>query len=279
MKVVVTSGYSKSRHAIALVVLLARAGYDVGYCLNVKAFSIKRIRAYYRFYGPKFFQLVKRRMFASGSGTQLHPEVRYMSEYLNVHDITAKTVPSACKQAGVTFKSVSSLNDDATLSTLRAYQPDVIVYAGGGILRKPLIEIPRLGVLNAHGGPLPAIRGMNAAEWALFHGMNPGTHEHFIDTGVDTGPLLFFSPMDIAQEDRVADVRGKAVVVAVESHLKAMKQLTSNAGLTPTPQRKDLGRQYFDMHPLMVDILDKWLADGRLKNLKLPSQSEENTEQ
>lgn len=275
MKIVVTSGYHKSRHAIALIVLLARAGYDVGYCLSVRTLSLRRVRAYYRFYGKKFFSLVRRRMFDSGSGAQLHPEVRYISEFLLAERIAAKTVQQACKEVGAKLLSVGSLNDDTSLSAMRAYQPDVIVYAGGGILREPLIAIPKHGVLNAHGGPLPMVRGMNAAEWALMHGLNPGTHSHLIDRGVDTGPLISFNPLTVADDDRVADIRGKAVVLAVQSHLRALKMLDDSGHWNTTPQRPSDGRQHFDMHPLLLGILDGWLVDGRLRNLKLPEEVKE----
>jgi len=277
MKIVVTSGYSKSRHAIALVVLLACAGYEVGYCLNVRALSIRRVRAYYRFYGKKFFSLVRRRMFDSGSGSQLHPEVRYISDFLEAENIKATSVRQACKQVGTKFLSVGSLNDDKSLAALRAYQPDVIVYAGGGILREAIIAIPRQGVLNAHGGPLPMIRGMNAAEWALMHGLNPGTHTHLIDRGVDTGPLISFNPLTVSKADRVADIRGKAVVLAVQSHLRALKMLDENSHWNATPQRAADGKQHFDMHPLLLGVLDRWLAAAKLQTLKLPSTAEEAT--
>ncbi|MCB9853095.1 MAG: hypothetical protein H6819_08365 [Phycisphaerales bacterium] len=263
MKIVVTSGYSKSRHAIALLALLARAGHDVGYCLNVSTFSVRRLRSYYRFYGRKLFSLVRRRMLSGNGGGNLHPEVRYMDAFLERHGIPERSVSAICRRTGTRMVSVGSLNDEKALGVVRTFQPDVIVYAGGGILRKPVIEIPRIGVLNAHGGPLPGIRGMNAAEWALMCGMQPGTHVHFIDSGVDTGPLLFFWPLAIEPGDSIADLRGKATVQAVECHLRAVEMLGAGT-IEAIPQDRDDGRQYFDMHPLLVGILDDWLRDGRL---------------
>lgn len=266
MKIVVTSGYSRSRHAIALVALLSRAGHDVGYCLNVSAFSIRRLRSYYRFYGRKLFSLVRRRMFSGSGKDGLHPEVRYMDAYLEEHDVAERSISAICRKTGTQSVSVGSLNDEKALGILRSYQPDVIVYAGGGILRKALIGIPRIGVLNAHGGPLPEIRGMNAAEWALMCGMTPGTHMHFIDAGVDTGPMLFFTPLAIEAGDTIGDLRGKATVQAVESHLRAIELLEASS-IEPKAQDRAGGRQYFDMHPLLVDILNDWLDNGRLNHL------------
>src|SRR5436309_2693224 len=53
-----------------------------------------------------------------------------------------------------------------------------------------VIEAFRLGILNAHIGVLPAYRGMNVAEWAALEGGSVGCSVHFIDTGIDTGPIL-----------------------------------------------------------------------------------------
>lgn len=267
MKIVVTSGYSKSRHAIALIALLSRAGHDVGLCLNVRAFSVRRLRSYYRFYGPKLLSIARRRMLGGRSAGGLHPEVRYSEAFLKRNDIQQRGVSSVCRDTGTRMVNVVSLNDESTLRVLREYQPDVIVYAGGGILRKAFIESPRIGVLNAHGGPLPDIRGMNAAEWSLMCGIEPGTHMHFIDTGVDTGPLLFFVPLKFEPGDSVADIRGKATVQAIESHLRAVEMIEAGEHL-PKPQKKEAGRQYFEMHPLLVDILDEWLRNNQLGNLR-----------
>ncbi|HPF40656.1 MAG TPA: formyltransferase family protein [Phycisphaerae bacterium] len=263
MKIAVTSGYSKSRHAIALIAMLAKRGHDVGLCLNVRTLSVKRFRAYYRFYGRKLFSLARRRMMSGGSADALHPEVRYMDAYLKENGIQARTIGAVSRETGTRVVSVGSLNDEKSLAAVRSYGPDVIVYAGGGLLRAPLIALPGIGVLNAHGGPLPAVRGMNAAEWALMLGLRPGTHEHFIDTGVDTGPLLFFQPLAIGAGDVIADVRGKATVQAVESHLRAV-DLLAEGRRELTAQDRSAGQQYFDMHPLLVDILDDWLRNGRL---------------
>lgn len=267
MKIVVTSGYEKSRHAIALVALLSRAGHEVGYCLNVKTFSLSRIRSYYRFYGPKLFSLVKRRMLGTRRTGRLHPEVMYAEALLDEHDITARSISSICRETGTRVANVVSLNDEMALRVMREYKPDLVAYAGGGILRRAFIELAGIGVLNAHGGPLPDIRGMNAAEWALMYGIQPGTHHHFIDTGIDTGPLLFFTPLAIEPGDAIEHIRGKATVQAVYSHLKAVR-LLSEGKVVPQPQKKEDGRQCFEMHPLLVDILDEWLRNDRLTELR-----------
>ena len=40
-----------------------------------------------------------------------------------------------------------------------------VIYSGGGILKNKFLKLAS-SVINAHAGPLPEIRGMNAAEWS-----------------------------------------------------------------------------------------------------------------
>src|SRR5262245_3802019 len=50
-------------------------------------------------------------------------------------------------------------NSPQAIARLREWSPDLAVFAGGDILRKEFLEVPRLGVVNSHLGLLPEIRG------------------------------------------------------------------------------------------------------------------------
>ncbi len=265
MRIAVTSGYAKSRHAIALVTLLHRAGHSVVLCLNVKAFNLQRIRIYLRHYGPRLFSIVRRRMFSRGTAADMDAEVKYIQAFLRRQSVSHTSLQQACIEAGARLVQVSSLNDATALAALDAHRPDLIVYAGGGLLRKGFLSKAAIGVLNAHGGPLPQIRGMNSAEWALFKGMQPGASVHFIDTGVDTGPTLFFKPQSVAKTDSIGDIRGKAVVTAVEALMEAVQRV-ADGSREAKPQRREDGLQYFNMHPLLMEIVEDWVKRGLTPN-------------
>lgn len=261
MKIAVTSAYSRSRHAIGLVTLLHRAGHQVGLCLNVRLLSVRRFLVYFRQYGPRLFQIVRRRALAGSAGALLDPEVRYIDAFLRERGVVHQTLREACREARARLLSAPDLNAPAALEALDEFRPDLVVYAGGGILRKEFLERPAIGTLNAHGGPLPAIRGMNAAEWALFHGKQPGTTVHFMDAGVDTGPILFFRPQPVGRGETIGEIRGRAVVGAVTALLEAVGRIAAG-DYQSTPQDPAAGRQYFAMHPLLVDIVQDWVREG-----------------
>ncbi len=50
--------------------------------------------------------------------------------------------------------------------------------------------MPRLGILNVHLGLLPEVRGMSSPEWSLLQGVPLGITFHYMDAGIDTGPVL-----------------------------------------------------------------------------------------
>jgi methionyl-tRNA formyltransferase len=84
-------------------------------------------------------------------------------------------------------------NSGEGLETLRAFAPDVVVSVRyGSIFRSAAIAIPALGILNLHGGLLPAYRGVIATFRALAAGDTEiGCTLHYIaDATIDTGPIV-----------------------------------------------------------------------------------------
>ena len=263
MRVAVTCGYGKSLHAIALIHELARRGHEVALTLEVSVWSVARLRSYLRQIGVrKLWSKVRAKLFAGRGGSVHAGEVLPMLEYVREHGITSRSVAAATGSVGGRHKRVKNLNGLDALDALHVADVDVITYAGGGILRRPLIDLPRHGVLNAHGGPLPAFRGMNAAEWALFHGVRPTVTTHFIDAGVDTGPLLFERDIPAESWREIALGRGTATRVSVESLLEAVDRLAAGA-LDSKPQPPGTGRQFFVMADPLLEVLERWIAEGR----------------
>ncbi len=263
MRIVVTAAYARSLHAIALVHRLAAAGHEITAGFEVGVLSYARLRAYVRQLGwRKLISKVRARSSTGRAAGGHADEVRPMQDYFAEHRITASSFREACRRSGAVHHKFRDLNEPASLAALQAARADLVVYAGGGILRKAFIQTPRLGVLNAHGGPLPAFRGMNAGEWALFHGVRPSVTVHYIDTGVDTGPLLLERPVEAGSWQNIALGRGCATRVSIESLLEAVTLIASGR-LSPAPQQPGDGRQFFVMAEPLLEVLQRWLNDGR----------------
>ncbi len=85
-----------------------------------------------------------------------------------------------------------SINGEKAKSFVKDLSPDLILSAYfPQILKKPVILLPKMGVLNVHPGWLPAYKGAMTYLWVLRHGREKaGVTLHWIDEGIDTGEII-----------------------------------------------------------------------------------------
>jgi methionyl-tRNA formyltransferase len=158
--------------------------------------------------------------------------------------------------------SVKSHNSPECVQLLRSLNPDIIFLRGCGIIREMILSVPKVGVLNAHYGQLPRYRGVYTTEWAVLHGETPTISMHFVDAGVDTGPLLATRTVPLRPGSTLASLRDASSQVAADLLVDVLDGL--ERGTTQQiPQDPSEGRQYFTMHPRIRDI-----AERRLKALQ-----------
>jgi len=65
-------------------------------------------------------------------------------------------------------------------------------------IRRPLLELGRLGCVNFHPAPLPEYRGWGTYNMAILEGVKRwGASAHFVDENFDTGPLIRVRYFDV----------------------------------------------------------------------------------
>jgi len=162
----------------------------------------------------------------------------------------------------------SDQNAPKSIACLREWSPDLIVFTGGNILRKLLLGVPRLGVLNVHLGLLPEIRGMSSPEWSLLQGVPPGITIHSMDAGIDTGPILQRCELpDWKRCESLGDLRNRLIAFGVAKLVDVVTALNRGA-ISAMPQyapdstpRTD--NQFFVMHEWLQARAADRLARGR----------------
>lgn len=94
------------------------------------------------------------------------------------------------------------------LEKLRTATADAfVVVAYGQILSQEILDMPRLGCINAHGSLLPKYRGAAPIQWSLYHGEpETGITTMLMDAGMDTGAMLLKSITPIALTDNALDL-------------------------------------------------------------------------
>ncbi len=158
---------------------------------------------------------------------------------------------------------VGPLDQADAVATVAALAPDLLVHAGAGILRAPLLALPRLGTLNAHMGLLPDYRGVHVAEWAGFNGDPVGCTVHLIDPGIDTGDILCTRIVDPLGARSIAALRARVDDAQVALLGEVVRHVWHTGALPPRhPQPREAGRQYFTLHPELAAVLERELATG-----------------
>jgi len=162
-----------------------------------------------------------------------------------------------CCASRIPYYEVTSLDSHDGCALVARLRPDLAVHAGAGILRAPLLALPRLGTLNVHMGILPYYRGMNVAEWAQFNGDPVGCSVHLVDAGIDTGPIACVRIVDTQMAASIGDLR-RMVDDAQIALLGDVIRWATRAGSMPPlrSQAIEEGLQFFRMHPAVAAVLD-----------------------
>ncbi|OZM75291.1 phosphoribosylglycinamide formyltransferase [Amycolatopsis antarctica] len=109
--------------------------------------------------------------------------------------------------------------DAALTEAVAAYRPDVVISAGFMKLLGPafLARFPAR-VVNTHPALLPAFPGMHAVRDAIEAGVKvTGSTVHFVDAGMDTGPVIAQEAVEVNAEDDESSLHER--IKAVERRL------------------------------------------------------------
>jgi phosphoribosylglycinamide formyltransferase-1 len=93
--------------------------------------------------------------------------------------------------------------DAAVAGVLAEHQVDLVCLAGYMRLLSPgFVAAHRGRILNVHPALLPAFPGLDAQRQALAHGVKvTGATVHFVDEGVDTGPIVLQAAVRVHEDD------------------------------------------------------------------------------
>jgi methionyl-tRNA formyltransferase len=139
---------------------------------------------------------------------------------------------------------------------VRAEEVDLLINVHAlCVLPAELVATPRIGSFNLHPGPLPGYAGLNAPSWAIYHGER--THAvtvHWMDGGIDTGPIAFDTSLQIAEEDTGFSLSAKCV----RTGLPLLQELlvAAASGTVPRIPQPEGVRRYYGREVPQGGLLD-----------------------
>lgn len=97
------------------------------------------------------------------------------------------------------------------IKVLKKSKVDLIVLAGYLRILSPFfVEKFKNKIINIHPSLLPAFKGLAAQEQAVKYGVKySGCTVHFVDQGMDTGPIIKQAVVEVETTDTAADLAAK----------------------------------------------------------------------
>jgi len=107
--------------------------------------------------------------------------------------------------------------DAALLATVEGHRPDLVCLAGFMRVLSPAFVAAWHGrLMNVHPALLPAFPGLHAQRQALEYGVRvAGATVHFVDDGVDTGPIILQASVRVESDDTEESLSAR---ILVEEH-------------------------------------------------------------
>jgi len=112
----------------------------------------------------------------------------------------------------------SSPNSEQFVNALRALKPDLFIAVGYPlILKSQSLNVPCTMAVNFHASLLPDYRGKHPVFWTLRHGERwAGLTVHAMDSGIDTGDILYQVKLRTRRDDSVASLYSRIMDQSVE---------------------------------------------------------------
>lgn len=101
--------------------------------------------------------------------------------------------------------------DKSVVSALQEAKVDLVVLAGFmRIITEPFIEAFPLRIINIHPALLPSFPGLHVQRKAIEYGARfSGCTVHFVDGGVDTGPIIIQAVVPVLDDDSEASLSAR----------------------------------------------------------------------
>jgi folate-dependent phosphoribosylglycinamide formyltransferase PurN len=151
------------------------------------------------------------------------------------------------------FPSTTSATWDEVSAAIRAAEADLVLLVGMPIVPSPVLEVARMGVLNAHNGALPSHRGMDAVGWALLHNQPIVCSLHLARPKVDAGEVVAAEPVPTAP---VATLAARVKTTQLRLLLTGAAHVATTGALPDLASQPAEGTQFYRLHPHLKRILD-----------------------
>jgi len=143
---------------------------------------------------------------------------------------------------------VENINDRRCRDFVIAQEPDLIAVCGTTVIESDLLQLVDKGFINIHCGITPEYRSADPIFWALYN-REPdkvGITIHFVDRGIDTGPIIYQEAVPVTEEDNIATLYAKCIERGAYLMAKAIDDVEKGS-VQVIEKRNIRGKAYYHM--------------------------------
>lgn len=130
------------------------------------------------------------------------------------------------------FIGISELNNPENIQLLQSLNLDYIIGIHYPyIIKKEILDIPKIGFLNLHPAYLPYNKGWHTPSWAIIDGTPYGATLHFMTKDLDAGDIIHQKKINIESYDTANTIYHKVLTLEETVFYEAFDNIIS---LTPT---------------------------------------------
>lgn len=127
------------------------------------------------------------------------------------------SVKHFCDNLGLSSYPQTNINAPTALEIVASAEPDWILNINSyKIIKTPLLNMPKKGLVNFHNGPLPKYGGVHIPNWCIIKGEKKhGVTWHFVEETIDTGDIIFQSIFELEEDITASQLMAKCVMEGI----------------------------------------------------------------
>lgn len=172
--------------------------------------------------------------------------VRFLKKAYSLTGKRYLLLSDLCVARQIPYYFIWKHNTKEVAAWVEHLRPDLIViFSMSQLLGMEILRIPRFGAINLHPSFLPAYRGPNPDFWQYYNmELNPGVTVHYVDSGEDTGDIIYQQrlriPLGMKSPARLDKLIGE---LGVSLMLRAIDAIARReAPRTPQPSESPTSR-------------------------------------
>lgn len=131
----------------------------------------------------------------------------------------------------VPIQVVENINDAECIEFIKRHTPEVLAVCGTTVIRPEVFTLTPKGAVNIHTGITPEYRSADPIFWALYRGEpeKVGVTIHFIDQGIDTGPIIHQETVPVYAGDSLATLYIRCIRRGAELFSQSLAEIENES--------------------------------------------------